>query len=182
MIEKASEDDVDGLQAYTTRKMHQYMPTGKDIDHYKLFSVQECPLDNRQQYLDVLCFSSLFPTGWYGEFNPCSVKLTFGEHVKSRIMNCDSRFRKNPEFVFYYLWQKEMRELTAGIYNVLNSTGKRHLSVKEFVDAINGSDAGIEANLSTVLQSVRGTKQFWYFKKSDVMAMIREYMVLQLYS
>ena len=33
----------------------------------------------------------------------------------------------------------------------------------------------IEANLSTVLQSVRGTKQFWFLKKSDVMAMIREY-------
>jgi len=103
-------------------------------------------------------FPSLFPTGQYGEFHPRSVKLTFSEYVKSRIMNCDSRFHKNPEFVFYYLWQKEMRELSAGIYNILNSTGKRHPSVKEFVDGINGSDAGIEANLSTVLQSVRGTK------------------------
>jgi len=64
-------------------------------------------------------------------------------------MNCDSRFLKNPEFVIYYLWQKEMRELSAGIYNVLNSTGKRHVSVKEFVDGINDSDAGIEVNLST---------------------------------
>jgi len=44
MIEKASEDDVDSLQAYTIQKMdHQYMPTGKDIDHYKLLSVQKCP-------------------------------------------------------------------------------------------------------------------------------------------
>jgi len=58
-------------------------------------------------------------------------------------MNCNSRFCKNPEFVFYYLWQKEMRELSAGIYNILNSTGKIHLSVKEYVDGINCSDAGI---------------------------------------
>lgn len=64
----------------------------------------------------------------------------------------------------------KIRELSAGIYNVMNSTGKRHLSVKQCVDGINGSDAGIEANLSTVLQSVRGTKQLWYFKKSDVMS------------
>ena len=71
--------------------------------------------------------------------------------------------------------KKKMRELSAGIYNVLNSTSKEHLSVKQFVDGINSSDAGIEANLSTVLQSVRGTKQFWFLKKSDVMAMIREY-------
>ena len=66
-------------------------------------------------------------------------------------------------------------ELSAGIYNVLNSTSRRHLSVKQFVDAVNSYDAGMEANLSAVLQSVRGNKQFWFLKKSDVMAMIREF-------
>ena len=70
---------------------------------------------------------------------------------------------------------KELRELSARIYNVLNSTSRRNLCVKQFVDGINGADAGIEANLSTVLQLVRGTKQFWFLKKSDVMAMIREF-------
>ena len=73
--------------------------------------------------------------------------------------------------LFYYMWQKELRELSVGIYNVLNSTSRRHLSAKQFIDAVNSSDAGMEANLSTVLQSVRGTKQF---KKSDVMA-IRDF-------
>ena len=29
ILERASVDDVDGLQAYTIRKMDQYMPTGK---------------------------------------------------------------------------------------------------------------------------------------------------------
>ena len=175
MLERASEDDVRGLQAYTIRKMDQYLPTGKDIDHYKLLSIHEQPLDNRQKYLDVLCFPLLFPTGRYGEFHPRAVKLSFSEYLKSKLMNCDSRFRKNPEFVFYYLWQKEMRELSGGIYNVLNSTSRRHQTVKQFVDGINGSDASIEANLCTVLQSVRGTKQFWYRQKGDVLAMIREF-------
>ena len=175
MLEKASEEDIAGLQAYTIRKMDQYMPTGKDIDHYKLLSVKETPIDNRQKYLDVLCFPTLFPTGQYGEFHPRAVKLTFSEYVKSRILNCDSRFRKSPEFIFYYLWQKELRELSAGIYNVLNSGGRKHICVKDFVQGINESDPSIEANLATVLQSVRGTKQFWFLKKSDVMAMVREY-------
>ena len=101
--------------------------------------------------------------------------MTFSEYIKSRLMNSDSRFRKNPEFIFFYLWQKEMRELSAGIYNALNSTNKRHLSIKQFVDGVNSSDTVIEANLSTVLQSVRDTKQFWFLKKSDVMAIIRVY-------
>ena len=41
--------------------------------------------------------------------------------------------------------------------------------------SIRSSDASIEANLGTVLQSVRGHEQFWLLKKSDVMAMVREY-------
>ena len=133
------------------------------------------PLDNQQKYLDVLCFPVLFPTGVYGEFHPRDVKISFSEYLKSRLLNSNSRFHKNAEFVSYYLWNKELCELSAGIYNVLNSTSRRHLSVKQFVDAVNSYDAGMEANLSAVLQSVRGNKQFWFLKKSDVMAMIREF-------
>ena len=34
ILERASVDDINGLQAYTIRKMDQYMPTGRDIEHY----------------------------------------------------------------------------------------------------------------------------------------------------
>ena len=127
------------------------MPTGGDIEHYKLLSAHKQPLDNRQRYLDVLCFPTLFPTGKYGEFHPCSMKLTFSEYIKARLMNTDSRFCKNPEFFFYYLWQKELRELSSGIYNVLKSSSRKSHTMKQFVDGINSGDTGIEANLSTVL-------------------------------
>ena len=165
LIEKSSDEDIAALDAYTIRRMDQFSSTGKDIDHYKLLHVKEKPLDNRLKYLDVLCFPTLFPSGHYGEFHPRTVNLAFSEYIKSRVMNADSRFRKNPEFLFYYLFQKEMRQLAQGIYNVLNSTGKRHLTVKQFMEGVNSSDSNTEANLYTVLQSVRGTKQFWYQKK-----------------
>ena len=62
-------------------------------------------------------------------------------------MNTDSRFCKNLEFVFYYLWQKELHELSSGIYNVLKSSSRKSHMVKQFVDGISSADAGIEANL-----------------------------------
>ena len=49
------------------------------------------------------------------------------------------------------------------------------MNVKQFMDNLDKSDVSTEASLLTALQSVRGTKQFRYLKKSDVMAMIREY-------
>ena len=82
ILERASENDVHGLQAYTIRKVDQYMPTGRDIDPY---SVHEEPLDNHQKYLEVLCFPLLFPTGLYGEFHPCTVKLAFCEYLEVQI-------------------------------------------------------------------------------------------------
>ena len=69
-----------------------------------------------------------------------------------------------------------MAERIAGAFKWdLKSSSRRSDTVKQFVEGINSSDAGIEANLSTVLQSVRGTKQFWFRQKGDVLAMIREF-------
>ena len=120
--------------------MDESLPLGSDLDHYKMLKVEEPALDNRLKYLDVICFPCLFPTGRYGEFHPREVKLTFCEYVKSRLLNKDSRFRKNPEFVFYYLWQKELRELASGIYNVLlpeTMACLLKISSKELIPQIN---------------------------------------------
>ena len=40
---------------------------------------------------------------------------------------------------------------------------------------VSHSDQDVEANLSTVFQSVRGSKQYWYLRHSDVLCMVREY-------
>ena len=175
LIKKATKADIAELEAYTIRRMDESLPLGSDLEHYKMLKIEEPAIDNRLKYLDVMCFPCLFPTGRYGEFHPREVKLNFCEYVKSRLLNKDSRFRKNPEFVFYYLWQKELRELSSGIYNVLKATGKHGMSVKDFLDGVDCSNKQMEANLTTMFQSVRGTKQCWFLKKSDLNCMIREH-------
>jgi len=143
------------LQAYTVRSMDQNLSTVKDIQHYKLLTVHELSMDNRLHFLDKLCFPTLFPTGHFSEFHPCLEKLTFSEYVKSRLLNKDLRFRKNPQFLLSLA--KELRQLAAGIYNVLSSCGKRDLTVKKFLENIDEFDISTEASLSTIFQSVRGT-------------------------
>ena len=46
IIQKASDEDVTGLQAFAIRSMDQNLPTGKNIEHYKLLNVHELPMDN----------------------------------------------------------------------------------------------------------------------------------------
>ena len=121
-LEKASANEIDAFQAYTIGNLDNKLSTTSDIEQYKVLSVTEDPINNKQQHLDVMCFPVLFPTGQFGKFHPCREKLSHSEYVKSRLLNKDSRFRKDAQYVFYLLWPKEMRELSAGVFNLLKST------------------------------------------------------------
>ena len=107
------------------------------------------------------------------EFHPREKKISHSEYIKSRLLNKDSRFRKNAKYVFYLLWQKQMRELSALVYNLLKSTCSQPMSVSTFLNKVEASDNGLEANLCTMLQSVRGTKQYWFVRQSELRRMIR---------
>ena len=64
----------------------------------------------------------------FGEFHPRQISLSFSEYVKFCLLNQDSRF---PEFVFYYLWQKELREFASGICNAMKRARRHHVSVRD---------------------------------------------------
>ena len=81
VLEKATKDDLAEFQAFTIRNLDNKLSTKSDIEQYKLFSVTEDPIDNRQQYPDVMCFPVLFPTGKFGEFHPRQEKLSQSEYI-----------------------------------------------------------------------------------------------------
>ena len=135
-------------------------------------------MSNRLKHLDVLCFPTLFPNTRFGEAHECSVPISPSEYAKSRLLNRDSRFRKDYQYVFFLLWQKEMRELSAGMYNLMKSTRQHVMPVREFIDKVSNFDQEIEANLSTAFQSVQGSR---FLRHSEVFCMVREYGSLTLF-
>jgi len=56
VLEKASENEIAGFQSFTVRNLDNKLPAESDIEQYKVLSVKEDPLDNRQQHLDVMCY------------------------------------------------------------------------------------------------------------------------------
>ena len=151
MLKKVSPNEVDAFQAYTIRNLDSKLFIGSDIEQYRPLSITEDPINNRQQHLDVMCFPVLFPAGKFGEFHPRKEKITPSEYIKSRLLNKDPRFRKDAQYVFYLLWQKELRELSSGVYNLLKSTRRQSMSVSMLLDQVNTSDEQLEAHLSTML-------------------------------
>ena len=142
MVVKVSAEDISSFQAYTIRRLDQ-----------------ENALSNKLKHLDVLCLPTLFPSGNFGESHHRSVPISASEFAKSRLLNKDYRFRKDCQYVFFLLWRKEMRELAAGVYNLMKGTRQHAMPVGKFMDRVSNSDQDVEANLSTVFQSVRGSKQ-----------------------
>ena len=49
------------------------------------------------------------------------------------------------------------------------------MSVSMLLDQVNSSDEHLESHLCTMLQSVRGTKQYWFIRHSELKCMIREW-------
>ena len=49
------------------------------------------------------------------------------------------------------------------------------MSVSTLLNRVQVSDEHLEANLCTTLQSLRGTKQYWFIRQSELRCMIREW-------
>uniref|UniRef100_A0A1X7UYM4 Uncharacterized protein n=1 Tax=Amphimedon queenslandica TaxID=400682 RepID=A0A1X7UYM4_AMPQE len=180
MLEKANHQHFEGLSAYTIRNLDSKIATGSDVSQYKLMNVKEAPIDNRQEHLDLLCFPTLFPTGQYGEHHPRqsypAQTLSFIEYIKSRLLNKDSRFRRNHSYCLHYYGLKINKALKTGIYNLLKtSRGNVGQTVAEILEKINVLDEEFEGNFSTMLAPIRGTNQYWFRVKGEVKAMIAEY-------
>ena len=77
--------------------------------------------------------------------------------------------------IFYNFWQKELRDLNAGIYNIMRSTSSAHMTATALLTHVNSKDKELESNLNTMFETMRGTKQYWYFRRSKLNCMIREY-------
>ncbi len=68
-----------------------------------------------------------------------------------------------------------MRELSAGVCNMLKSTTSQHMSVSMLINKVDDSDEHLEANLCTMLLSVRGTRQYWFLRQSELKCIICEW-------
>ena len=68
-----------------------------------------------------------------------------------------------------------MREISAGVYNILKSHNARPMSAGNMMSKLEVIDQHLEANLCTMLQTVRGTTQFWFTKQGELRCMVWEW-------
>ena len=122
-------------------------------------------------------FPTLFPFGKFGEYHHRKEKLTFAEYIKSRLLNEDSCYRLCLSYIFY-LKLKQIKELKNGIYRLLNTVKGGTMTAAQFIDGVNTNGEHLEKRLLTMMQSVRGTNQYWYLRRSEVKRILLSFLHL----
>ena len=57
----------------------------------------------------------------------------------------------------------------------MKGTHQQRMPVQVFLNKVSSSDQELETSLSTVFQSVRGSKQYWFLRSSELNCMVREF-------
>ena len=69
-----------------------------------------------------------------------------------------------------------MSIFSTGVYNVMKKSNRIHqMTASSLLSNVQSNDEHLEVNLCTMLQSVHGTKHYWFIRKSELMCMIGEY-------
>jgi hypothetical protein len=119
------------------------------------------PLPSESAKIEELSFVQMFPLGRFGFTHPRRQKITAADYFKQRLLNRDSRFRKNIPFLFYALTEVEkLRALSA-------------VSVCSRITTVDGEPQPFSKdNLHLYLKGIRGTASYWREATSDLFAMI----------
>ena len=131
-------------------------------------------LSTWDENLDLMTFPLLFPRGRFGKCEIRNVKLNDAEFRISRLLNKDSRFRRNQQYLFHLLHDSEMKSLSSSIYHMLQQS-RRGMTVDSLLNKIDSGDRELEGSLMSLFRNIRGTKQYWHARNGEVNCMMKNF-------
>ena len=118
-----------------------------------------------------LSFPQLFPSGKFGLSMKRAKKLSMKKYFQTRILNCDNRFAKNTDYLFYAQYRCEAKDLYDSLSVALRkgknkdyTAGDLKQNLSEFIR----TDLGVH-----FIQKVRGSPAYFNKLFYDLLGMIR---------
>uniref|UniRef100_A0A1X7USH7 ATP-dependent DNA helicase n=1 Tax=Amphimedon queenslandica TaxID=400682 RepID=A0A1X7USH7_AMPQE len=92
------------------------------------------------------------------------------------IQNMNSNLNKGSDIQQYKMQNiKQIKELKGSIFKLLNTVTGPPMTAAQFVDQVKTNAEFLEKRLCTMINTVRGSKQYWYLRRSEVKHMIAEF-------
>uniref|UniRef100_A0A1X7UWL9 Helitron helicase-like domain-containing protein n=1 Tax=Amphimedon queenslandica TaxID=400682 RepID=A0A1X7UWL9_AMPQE len=89
------------------------------------------------------------------------------------IQNMNSNLNKGSNIQQYKM--THIKELKGGIFKLLNTVKGPSMTAAQFVDQVKTNGELLEKRLCTMMNTVRGSNQYWYLRRSEVKRMIAEF-------
>ncbi|XP_070548865.1 uncharacterized protein [Ptychodera flava] len=123
-------------------------------------------------------FPVLYPSGSPTFLDNREVRITLARYLHNRLMNVDSRFARNTDFIFYAQCLSEVQQVLSNV-----SIAMRKGSSKTCSENITAATLTDEQSLKKILnydegykflKPIRGTPPFWQSAQKDLFAMVRQ--------
>jgi len=174
MLTEIKDDNDSYYEQYTVYPLYEKKSHQSATALYQTLKIQKLPLDNREKNLDLLCFPDLHSFGvneQHDETRP--IKLHDHEFIKCRLKSKHPQYRLNSQYIYFLLYNSNIRQLHRGIYHKMNVTNLRdRYTASEYLAMQKNL---LESNLNTIFSTLRNTEQYWRKPRSDLNCMTQHY-------
>ena len=141
-----------------------------DINKYNCIKNEQKPLYSNDINLEHICFPEIYPKGQGGMRDKRLIEIKPAMYLRWAILNKNPVVRRNQQFIFSALHNKDVRAADSGIFHNLNTTNFKNFTASEFLGRIAENDQEVESRLHTVMNKVRNSKEYWNRVHSDLRA------------
>ena len=133
----------------------------------------------REDNGEAMAFPVQFPTGQNTLKSERQVKLSPSKYFNARLLNVDTRFASDTQYIFFAQYLTELSQMTSSISIAMRQGGAKTrdgrkvtadmLADKDQLRTIVNSDQGFR-----FMQSLRGSPQYWKQTMNELFAMLRQ--------
>lgn len=140
---------------------------------YQMDKIRTNSLSIYDNHLDLKSFPELYPTAENGLRDARSIALAPSDFIKSRLLNKNSKFRRNINYIFHLFQQHEVNAMCHSVGHMLRTVTGRSLSAKQFYERLQKKDGEISSKMFGLLANVRGSREYFGKLAMDLKWMIR---------
>jgi hypothetical protein len=163
--------DTEVIQQYTVLDLDKVNENIDDIQKYTAERNKAKIMSNHEKNLDHWCFPELFPYGTGGMYDDRESKVNPAMYVRHGMWNASSDLRRNQQYLFSAIHNKDVRAIDSGIYASLHSTSCHNYTALDIKKGSHEKDQKLENSLKMTMKAVRNSKEFWASIRSDLSAL-----------
>ena len=173
-IEPITKSQVEKQYGHLTMtSVHKETDTVKDL--FKMLEIESAPVASYDARLDLLAFPEIFPYGIGGRKDSRSIKINEATYEKTHVLTADSYKRRNQQYLFFNLQQREHRTMKEGLFTATNSKANQKLTKETFLTAVEKQDTDLLKKVSSVLRKLPSQNEFWRDVKTKVVNMTDQF-------